>query len=69
MTIGISVSVNGNYKAPVKVTRDDGSEENHVISGFGLSVPNVLSISHYHGSASVTSVTVGPEDRDDGPST
>lgn len=66
MTIGISVSVNGNYKAPVKVVRQDGSEENHVVSGFGLGRPNVLSINHYHGQSNVTSVTVGPEEQDNG---
>lgn len=67
MTIGIQVSVNGNYKTPVKVTRQDGSEENHVISGFGLNQPNVLHISHYHGASNITSVEVGPEEKDDGP--
>jgi len=66
MTISIQVSVNGNYKAPVKVTREDGSEENHVVSGFGLDRPNVLSINHYHGSSNITTVTVGPEEQDDG---
>lgn len=66
MTIGIQVSVNGNYKTPVKVTREDGTEENHVISGFGLDRPNVLHITHYHGASKVTSVLVGPEEQDNG---
>ena len=66
MTISISVSVNGNYKAPVKVTREDGSEENHVVSGFGMDRPNVLNISHYHGASNVTTVAVGPEEQDNG---
>lgn len=66
MTIGISVSVNGPYRAPVKVVREDGGEENHVVSGFGLDRPNVLSINHYHGSSKVTTVTVGPEEPDNG---
>lgn len=66
MTISINVSVNGNYKAPVKVTRQDGSEENHVVSGFGMDRPNVLSISHYHGASNVTTVAVGPEEPDNG---
>lgn len=66
MTINIQVSVNGNYKAPVKVTRQDGSEENHVVSGLGLNRPNVLSISHYHGQSNITTVAVGPEEPDNG---
>jgi hypothetical protein len=67
MTIGINISVNGNYKAPVKVTRDDGSEEHHVVSGFGLDRPSVLYVNHYHGAARVTTVSVGPEEPDNGP--
>lgn len=65
MTISIQVSVNGNYKAPVKITREDGSEENHVVSGFGLDRPNVLHVNHYHGGSTVTTVAVGPEEQDD----
>lgn len=66
MTISINIGVNGNYKVPVKVTRQDGSEENHVISGFGMDKPNVLNISHYHGASTVTTVAVGPEEPDNG---
>lgn len=69
MTISISVSVNGNYKAPVKVTREDGSVENHVVSGFGMDRPNVLSINHYHGASNVTTIAVGPESQDNGDDT
>ncbi len=66
MTIGIKVSVNGNYKTPVKVTREDGSVENHEISGFGMDGPNVLDITHYHGASNITLVAVGPEEVDNG---
>ncbi len=66
MTISINVSVNGNYKAPVKVTRSDGSTEDHVVSGRGMDRPNILNISHYHGTSNVTTVAVGPEEKDHG---
>lgn len=66
MTVSIQVSVNGNYKAPVKIVRQDGSEENHVVSGFGLDRPNVLYIPHYHGQSNITTVVVGPEEQDNG---
>lgn len=66
MTIGIQVSVNGNYKCPVKVGRSDGSEVNYVVSGFGRTTPNVLHISHYHGDNNITCVVVGPEEPDNG---
>lgn len=66
MTISIRVTVNGDYKAPVKVTRQDGSEENHVVSGFGLDRPNVLWVNHYHGQSNVTTISVGPEEQDNG---
>lgn len=67
MTISIQVSVNGNYKAPVKITRQDGTVENHVVSGFGQPGPNILYVPYYHGSNDgVVTVEVGPESQDNG---
>jgi hypothetical protein len=60
MTISIQVSVNGNYEAPVKVTRTDGSEENHTVNGRDAG-SSPLYINHYHGDSTVTTVAVGPE--------
>jgi hypothetical protein len=64
MTISVQISVNGNYKCPVSYKQGD-REENHVISGRGMDRPNVLHIPFYH-SADVMTLSVGPEERDDG---
>ena len=64
MTINVSISVNGNYKCPVSYKQGD-REETQVVSGFGRDTPNVLSIPFYH-SADVMTLSVGPEERDDG---
>lgn len=66
MTISITVSVNGNYR--VAVTEQHGTEPpfREVISGRGHDGPNVKHIPHYHGTRSITTVTVGPEEEDRG---
>ena len=66
MTISIQVSVNGNYKVPVTTKYGDGEPVTETISGRGLKGPFVKYINHYHGGASITTVTVGPEENDDG---
>ena len=63
MTVSIQVSVNGNYKVPVTVKYDDKEPFADVISGRGLIAPFVKDIPAYHGK--VTTVTVGPEERDE----
>lgn len=64
MTISIKVSVNGNYKVPVTTKYDDKEPVTEVISGRGLNAPFVKDIPAYHGK--VTTVTVGPEEPDNG---
>lgn len=64
MTISIKVSVNGNYKVPVKIKRQALEATTEVISGRGLSEPFVKDIPMYHGD--VVEVTVGPEEADNG---
>ena len=66
MTINIKVSVNGNYKVPVTVQYGDGEPTTEVISGRGHEGPFVKNISYYHGSETVVTVTVGPEEQDNG---
>lgn len=66
MTININVSVNGNYKVPVKVQYGEGEPTTEVITGRGHEGPFVKNISYYHGSDTVVTVTVGPEDQDNG---
>lgn len=64
MTISIQVSVNGNYKVPVTVQHGEQEPVTEVISGKGLSGPNVKHISCYHGPDKIVKVTVGPEEQD-----
>ena len=64
MTISIKVSVNGNYKVPVTTQYDGPPPTTEIISGRGLSAPFVKDIYAYHGK--VTTVTVGPEEQDNG---
>lgn len=68
MTISINVSVNGNYKVPVKTQYGDGELVTEVISGRGHEGPFVKNISYYHGSnpGNIVTVTVGPEEQDNG---
>jgi hypothetical protein len=67
MTIGIKVSANGNYKVPVKVVHQYGTEEHFVVSGRGHEGPKVQDIPFYHGSpTNVVTITVGPESADNG---
>ena len=64
MTISIQVSVNGNYKCPVKFKHGD-REKTEVVSGRGSEGPKVLNIPFYHGSEVMT-VEIGPETQDNG---
>ena len=68
MTISIQVSVNGNYKVPVKTQYGDEEPTTEVITGRGSPVPFVKSINYYHGSnpSNVVVVSVGPEEPDNG---
>lgn len=66
MTISIKVSVNGNYKIPVTVTRSNRDAVTEVISGRGLSQPFVKDIMYEHGTGDIVTVSVGPEEEDNG---
>lgn len=66
MTISIQVSVNGNYKVPVKVQYENGQESTEVISGRGHDGPFVKHVPYYHGPSKIMTVTVGPEEEDSG---
>jgi hypothetical protein len=68
MTISINVSVNGNYKVPVTTQYGDNEPTTEVISGRGHEGPNVKNISYYHGNNhnNIVTVTVGPEEQDNG---
>ena len=64
MTISVQVSVNGNYKCPVKFKQGE-REQTEVVSGRGNEGPKVLYIPFYH-SADVMTVEIGPETQDNG---
>lgn len=64
MTIDVRVSVNGNYKVPVKVKQGERVEE-IVISGRGHPGPNVHSLHYLHGSDPME-VVIGVEEPDNG---
>ena len=66
MTININVSVNGNYKVPVTTKYGDEESTTEVISGRGHIGPFVKNINYYHGSDAIVTVTVGPEEQDNG---
>ncbi len=66
MTISIKVSVNGNYKVPVSVQYGEDEPTTEVISGRGHEGPFVKDISYYHGSSKIVTVSVGPEEQDNG---
>lgn len=68
MTISIQVSVNGNYKVPVKTQYGDKEPTTEVISGRNSNGPFVKHIPFYHGNdpKNTVTVTVGPEEEDKG---
>jgi hypothetical protein len=66
MTISIQVSVNGNYKVPVTVKEGNHEPYTEVISGRGHDGPFVKHITHIHGPSNITTVSVGPEEPDNG---
>lgn len=68
MTISISVSVNGNYKVPVTTKYGSNEAVTEVISGRGSDGPKVKDIPYYHGNnpTNIVTVTVGPEEQDNG---
>ena len=68
MTISINVSVNGDYKVPVTTKYGENEPTTEVISGRGHAGPFVKNISYYHSSnpSNVVTVTVGPEEPDNG---
>jgi hypothetical protein len=66
MTISIRVSVNGNHKVPVTVKHSDTEPTTEVISGRGRDTPFVKDIPFYHSTGNVVTVSVGPEEQDNG---
>lgn len=67
MTISIRVSVNGNYKVPVTVKYGEHEPTTEVISGRGiLEGPFIKDIPYYHGGSDIVTVSVGPEEQDNG---
>lgn len=64
MTVSVKVSVNGNYKVPVKY-KQGAREVSEVVSGRGSQGPKELSIPFYHG-PDVMTLEVGPEEADNG---
>jgi hypothetical protein len=62
MTVMINVSVNGNYKVPVKYKQGEREVE-EIVSGRGNEGPKLLSIPFYH-SADIMTIEVGPEEQD-----
>lgn len=66
MTVSVKVSVNGDYKVPVSYKQGD-REESFIISGRGHPGPNEKYITFYHG-PDVMTLSVGPEEKDDGES-
>lgn len=68
MTISIRVSVNGNYKVPVTTKYEGKEPTTEVISGRGHGGPFIKDIPYYHspGSNNIVTVSVGPEEPDNG---
>lgn len=66
MTISAQVSVNGNYKIPIKYKQGDREVE-LVLSGRDSEGPNVHYISFYHG-PDILTLEMGPEEPDNGES-
>ena len=66
MTITIQVTIQGNYKVPIKVVRPGHPDEEVVITGRNAGGPVSRHFTHFHGDESTTQVTVGPEVFDDG---
>lgn len=64
MTVSVRVSVNGNYKLPVKYKQGD-REESFVLSGRDKDGPDERPIFFQHG-ADLMTLTVGPEEQDNG---
>ena len=64
MTVDVRLSVNGNYKLPVKMKQGERVEE-FVISGRGHEGPNVKHITFYHGKDAMN-LEIGPEEPDNG---
>jgi hypothetical protein len=64
MTVSIKISVNGNYKLPVKYKQGEVEKE-IVLTGRGKVGPHEENVHFVHGAEAMTLV-VGPEERDDG---
>lgn len=64
MTVSVTISVNGNYKLPVKYTQGTRQVE-QVISGRGYVGPHVEHIPFYHG-PDIMTLELGPEEQDHG---
>lgn len=65
MTVSVKITVNGNYKLPVKYKQGD-REVSLVVSGYGLDVPGEHQVAFYHG-PDVMTLELGPEEPDHGP--
>lgn len=64
MTVSVKVSVNGNYKLPVRI-KQGAREEEMIISGRGHDGPNEQYIHFSHG-ADAMHLELGPEEQDNG---
>lgn len=64
MTTTVTISVNGDYKTPVKYKQGD-REVSLEISGRGSDGPKVETIPFYHGNDIMT-IEIGPETKDEG---
>lgn len=63
MTTSVKISVNGNYKVPVRWKQGD-HEEQMVVSGRGREGPNEQTIWFQHGNDAMM-LEIGPETYDD----
>jgi hypothetical protein len=64
MTISVTVSCNGSYKCPVSYKQGE-REESFTLSGRDKDGPDTRNIPFYH-SADVMTLSVGPEEQDNG---
>lgn len=64
MTVSVQISVNGNYKLPVRYKQGDREVE-LTVSGRDSDGPRVESIPFFHG-ADIMTLELGPESPDNG---
>lgn len=64
MTVSVTVSVNGNYKLPIRYKQGERAHE-EVLSGRDSNGPRILTIPFWHGPDAMT-LELGPEEPDNG---